>query len=267
MPGLEKHSGMEFVRLMMVGGSGAGKTGALTSLVKAGYKLNIIDMDNGLDSLINHIKAECPDKLSSVTFQTFRNKYRSTPAGIKVRAPAKALENAVSAVGKWEDGSNPAEWGPDSILVIDSLTQLGRTALEWAEGMNPSYKDPRKWYGEAQAALENFISFITSASFRTNVIVNTHMEFIEEGNGMVKAYPSALGKALSPKIPRYFNTLLLLDKQGTGTNVKRRIRTVPTGLLDAKNPAPMRVLAEYPIETGLAAIFEQLLDKPKAKGN
>ena len=51
MPSLANHQSNEFTKLLIEGDSGSGKTGALASLVKAGYKLRILDMDNGLDAL------------------------------------------------------------------------------------------------------------------------------------------------------------------------------------------------------------------------
>ena len=51
MPSLSAHQSNDYVKLLLCGDSGSGKSGALASLVGAGYKLRILDMDNGLDSL------------------------------------------------------------------------------------------------------------------------------------------------------------------------------------------------------------------------
>ena len=53
MPALGQHQSSDIVKMLFIGPSGAGKTGALASLASAGYNLRILDMDNGLDVLAN----------------------------------------------------------------------------------------------------------------------------------------------------------------------------------------------------------------------
>lgn len=257
MTTLDQHQSGEFVKLLYVGVSGSGKTGSLVSLMPS-YDLRIIDMDNGLDALVNHARAECPNRLASVEFETLRDKYKATPAGPKVSGVPRAFVSAINLLDKWSDGSKPEEWGPEKVLVIDSLTALGKAAFEWAVAQNPTSRDPRQWYKGAQDVIDNVIATITSEIFRTNVIVCTHIDLVESEGGATKGYASSIGKALGPKLPRYFNTMLLAETSGFGKGVRRRIKTMPTAMLDLKNPAPMKIEAEYPLETGLAEIFKKL---------
>lgn len=248
------------IKLIFVGNSGAGKTGALTSLVKAGYNLRIIDLDNGLDALFNHVRDECPERLNSIQYQSFRDKMKMTNTGPRVAGSPVAYVNTLAALETWpDDDTDPSEWGEDTILVLDSLTNVGRAAFQWAKAMNPASKDPRQWYKTAQDLVEDLIANLTSPNFKTNVIVISHIE-LTEYNGISKGFVSAIGKALGPKIPRFFNTMLLSETSGAGKRVKRLIKTLPTGLIDLKNPAPMRIEAEYPVETGMAEIFKRLKD-------
>lgn len=260
MPSLTSFN-REFVKIMLVGHSGAGKTGALTSLAKAGYRLRILDLDAGLDALINHIEAECPEALDRVDFMAFRDTYKVGPAGPQVAGAPKAFVNAVRALDKWEDDSTPAEWGADTILVIDSLTNLGRAAFAWARQMNPASKEPRQWYMAAQSALEDVIATATGPEFKTNLIVMSHIDLRSMPDGTFQGFATSIGQALGPKLPRYFNTMIALEAKGQGKNVKRVLRTVPTATLTLKNPAPMKIEAEYPIETGLATVFSKLAGK------
>lgn len=257
MPSLADMSNSNYVKLIMVGNSGAGKTGALTSLVRAGYKLRIVDFDKGLDPLLAFSRKEKLD-LSSVQYQSFRDKIKMTQQGPKVDGAPTAYVNALRALEKWpDDESDPAEWGPDHILVIDSLTNAGRAAFQWARAMNPSAREPRQWYHAAQQVIEDLIANVTSDSFNTNVIVLSHIELVEVG-GITKGYVSAIGKALGPKLPRFFNTMLLLETKGSGSNAKRMIKTLPTAMLDLKNPAPFTIEAEYDISDGMEKIFNKL---------
>ena len=258
MPTLDNHQSAKFVKLLYVGSSGTGKTGSLVSLVKAGYKLRIIDLDNGLDALVNFCKMECPANLKNVQYETRRDKYKAGAMGPQVLPPAKALVECAKLLDKWTDESKPEEWGEDYILVIDSLTNLGKAAFEWAKAQNPTSKEPRQWYKGAQDVIDNVIATVTSDIFHANVIVCTHIDFSENDVGLVKAYASSIGRALGPKLPRYFNTMVLAETIGAGKNVRRVIKTMPTGQMDLKNPAPMRIEAEYPLGTGMATIFEKL---------
>lgn len=257
MPSLTDHQSSKFVKLFFIGNSGSGKTGALTSLVKAGYSLRILDLDNGLDALVNHVMAECKDKAANVSFETVRDDYVGSSTGPRIKGAPRAFVHAVQLLDKWTDGTSPKDWGEDTILVVDSLTELGRAAFAWARGMNPTAKEPRQWYKTAQDALEDVVAMLTSESFHTNVILISHIDFREEG-GLTKGFVSSVGKSLGPKLPRFVNTLLLADTTGTGANVKRKIKTLPTAMIDLKNPAPMKIGAEYDLGIGLAEVFKTL---------
>lgn len=246
------------IKLMLIGTSGAGKTGALTSLVKDGYQLRILDMDEGLDALIHHVNHECADKMGNIAYQSFRDVYKMGPTGPIVKGAPKAAINAINALDKWDDGTIPSEWGNEYIFVLDSLTLFGRAAFEWAKQQNPLAKEPRTWYGAAQNLLENTIASLTGPSFNANVIVISHIDIRTQPDGTVKGFASSIGEALGPKIPAYFNTLIISETSGSGTNIRRKLKTVPTNLVDAKNPASYKIDAEYPIETGLSSIFKAL---------
>ena len=252
MTSLSAHQSAKIVKCLYIGNSGVGKTGSMVSLVKAGYKLRVLDMDNGLDALRKFIQRECPEKIDAVQFETLRDKIVSTPTGPVVRAP-KAMVAATTLLNKWSDDTVPGEWGEDTILVLDSLTAMGRAAFEWAKGMNPSAKDPRQWYFAGQQAIENIIALLTSEAFGANVIVISHIAYVEMIEGNTRGFPTSLGSAQGNVIPRYFNTMI--SAESTDSGKKRIIRTVPTNFLDLKNPAPFTLGPVLPLESGLADLF------------
>jgi len=260
MTSLAEHQSSQFTKILYIGNSSTGKTGSLVSLVADGYKLRILDLDNGLDSLKAYVKKQCPDKLGNIDYETQRDSYKVANGQLVLNGPAKAFANSVKLLDKWSDESTPAEWGPDTIFVLDSLTRLGDAAFEWAKAMNPGAKDPRQWYGQAQAGVESVLSMLTDPRFATNVIVISHVKVSELPDGTVKGYVSAIGQALGATIPTYFNTLVLAESAGSGDNVKRKIKTVPTSLVDLKTPAPFAVPKDLPLETGLSTLFKTLKD-------
>ena len=127
----------------------------------------------------------------------------------------------------------PSSWGPECILVIDSLTFLSDAAYNWAEGLNPNAKDRRQVYGMAQDAVEKILALLQSNNFETNVIVISHVRYIDNPDGTRKGYPTAVGQALSPRIPTYFNSVALCQTSAGG---KRTIQTTATAMIDLKNP-------------------------------
>jgi hypothetical protein len=253
------HQSADFVKILYVGTSGTGKTGSLVSLVEAGYNLRILDMDNGLDALIMYIKHRCPERIDQVDFITLRDKMKADPlkAAIVSGSP-KAYTDAIKYMTRWDDNTIPAEWGPDTIFVLDSLTLFGRAAKNWAEGMNPGSKDPRQWFYAAQESMIRVVDMLTSEAFRTNVIVITHVDLVEQPDGTLKGFASALGKAMGSKLPTVFNTMVLAESKGSGDNIRRTITTAPTSIIDLKNPKPYDIPKSLPLDTGMATIFEKL---------
>lgn len=252
MPSLDQHASSEFSKLIYIGDSGTGKTGSLTSLVAAGYYLRVLDLDNGLDALVHFAREQCPENLTNVEYETIRDKYVGSRGGPICRAP-KAFTEALDVLTKWSEIEDP-----NSIVVIDSGSAFGRAGFEWAKGMNPATKDPRQWYFAAQQAFENTIAMLTSEAFKHNVIFISHVNYKEVTEGVTKGHVNAIGSALGPIIPRYFNTMILAETTGAGKNTRRRIKSMPTGIIDLKNPTPGKIENELPLETGMAEIFRKL---------
>ena len=271
MPTLEKHQSNEYTKLLCLGDSGSGKTGGLAPLVNAGYHLRILDMDNGLESLKQQVLRLCPEKIANVEYRTLRDKRKASPSGPIIDGSPKAFIEAIRMLDRWRyvDGGNeidlgvPAEWGPDVILIIDSLTFLSDAAYDWREPLTPKGKegkyDQRAVYKDAQDAIESVLALVTSEAFRTNVIVTSHVKYVDNPDGTKKGYPTAVGSALSPQIPRYFNTVALFQTKAGG---KRALHTAATAMIDLKNPKPFAIEKEYPIETGMADVFAALRSPP-----
>jgi len=259
MPKASDHTKSPLVKMLLIGNSGAGKTGALAPLVAAGYKIKILDFDNGLDALFALVRQIDPKLLDNIEYESFRDRIKMSQQGPSVVGAPRAYVSALKALEKWPvDDSSPDEWGQDTILVIDSLTNAGLAAFRWAQGMNPTAKEQRQWFFQAQNVIQDLIANVTDESFRTNVIVISHIELVDTAMGL-KGYVSAIGKALGPKLPRFFNTMVLSETTGSGKNVRRKLKTLPTAMIDVKTGAPGKVADEYDVvDGGLAKLFEDL---------
>lgn len=259
MPTLAKHQSGDFTKLLLMGDSKSGKTGACASLVK-NYNLRILDFDNGLDALAQIVKRDSADRLPTVEFRTLRDRLKSSPLGTVTDGNATAFVEALRMLDNWKyDGTDlgaPSQWGPDAILVLDSLTFMSDAAWRFREPLVPRSRDGkydiRAVYKDAQDAIESVLALLTSESFRTNVIVISHVRYVDNPDGTKKGYPTAVGAALSPQIPRYFNSVALAQ---TGPGGKRQIQTAATAMIDLANPASFKMLPTLPIETGLAEFF------------
>src|SRR6516162_11072876 len=131
MPSLAQHQSNDYTKLLLIGHSKAGKTGAMAPLVPD-FNLRILDMDNGLDPLKAFVQKDYPDRLKSVEYRTLRDTYKMTPLGPECTRPT-AFNDAMKMLTHWKyddvDLGAPAEWGSDCILALDSLTFLGTAAF------------------------------------------------------------------------------------------------------------------------------------------
>ena len=270
MPSLTSLKKATLVKCLYMGDPGAGKTGSLTSLVKAGYKLRIYDFDNLLGSLIQYVMKECPDKADNVVAQTFTDKMKGvdtpmmmTGAAMKVMpftdGTPKAFSNALKQLTHWktpeEDLGSPSTWGQDTIVVIDTLTTMSSAAFRYVQAMNPAAKEPQSYYFAAQQLLVNVLSLLASDSFGTNVLVLAHVDYTENHLNIQKGFPRSMGRALNSQIGAFFNCVLLAESTGS----RRQIRTNSNGIVDLKNPVAFKVPDTLPLESGLATFFEAIL--------
>lgn len=269
MPSIRQHHSSQTTKVLLLGESGAGKSGAICSLADAGYKVRILDLDNGIDVVKNLLVGPKsrykPDSADRVTFRTLTDPMRVV-GGVLVPKSATVWQRTIKMLEHWktedEDLGPIVSWGPEDVLVIDSLTFLGMAAMNFVLTMNGRLGQQTQqsdWY-QAQQRVEQFLQAIYDENVKCNVIMTAHLRKTEEENQPPRATVHSLGKALTPVIGRYFNNTLLVQTSGTGASEKKKIITRSTNLIELKNTAPLNVKPEYPIETGLAEFFRDVRD-------
>lgn len=272
MPSLGNHTSQGVTKMILIGDAKSGKTGSLASLVKVGYKLRILDYDNLLDSLRYQIEHLCPEKINNVEYRPLRDKRKHSPMGAIIDGAPRAFSDGLKMLDHWKykeaDGTEvdlgkPKEWGPDTILVIDSLSRFCDAAYDFAEPLVPAgqsgQKDDRAIYGFAQDSVENVLSMLSAEWFNTNVIIIAHIVYQDTPEGGKKGYPQGVGQKLSPKIPQFFPTVAMFTNKGG----KRVLQTNSSPLIDLANPAPFKMAKELPIENGMADFFGTLRPHPE----
>ena len=289
MTSLADHQSSSTTKMLFLGDSGTGKTGALASLVVAGYNLKILDFDNGLDIIVGVLRAKAAGDqallakwLGQVQYQTLTDRMKAVNNRLQP-IQATAWQNGVNHLTKWPDGGSLESWSSNDIAVVDSLTFAGKAAMRFIQQLNgrlavaPQIQD----YWDAQRLCESLCATLFDDAIKCNVIVLSHIREVgkseqkvvtdNKGNqkvvtvteeGSKKGYAeTGTGNALSPTIGRYFNAVLMAHIVGSGQSVRREIITQPVENIGLKNPAPGFVKRVYPLDTGLAEYFAAVRSK------
>lgn len=270
-------------RILMVGYPGSGKTGALCALANAGYKLRILCFDKlaNMQPLFRFTK---PEFLPNIDIALFEDKLKSGSQYVALDGKPTAFEDALKMMMHWKyteaDGTEvdlgrSADWGPDTIVVLDSLTAMGnaayRRAMALANRTPQNFRDSD--YGMAMKEQEAFIEILTSSANKFHLVVLAHLKLvgpkdIRKGDDDLTAslkekiadivptryYPSALGSALPPLIGQHFSCQVLVKATTKGSRTQRIISVLPGEDIDAKVPA-LNMPPTLPQETGLLDVL------------
>lgn len=269
-------------RGMLVGYPGAGKTGALACLLNAGFKLRVLDFDGNLEPLL---KWADPAKLDNLDAIHFEDQTRIGSGFLEPVGIPQAFANALRAMDQWKypgpdgvevDLGASKDWGPDTIVVLDSTRTMGDAAFRRAMKMlnkTPMNTTDRVW-GLAMSEQAAFLNKLGSSSNRFHVIILSHLKMVgpkdvRSGDsdltttikGQVadligtRLYPWVLGWQLPQTIAGDFSTVLEVASTVKAGQVKRVIRWQPRQELDLKLPANMGDVKELDIKDGLLHIF------------
>lgn len=267
MPNLSDFQKGAAIKTLVIGDSGTGKTGALASLAIAGYKLRILDYDAGLAPLVQYVKGHKDvltglPAIDNIKYETLQDPLKSVGGVILPSGQPTAFQKGLALLDKWappdasENLGSPSTWGLDTILVVDTLTFMSAACMRRAQalvgrsGKTPEIQD----WGAAMSQIEDLLTILYSQTIKCHVIVNSHITYIEIGEGMNKGYPNTLGNKLPPKVGRWFNYILQVKSVGSGASAKRYIYTQPEGMIDVKCPIP-GLATKLSLESGLAEFF------------
>lgn len=262
MPSLDQIASGGPVKLLIVGDSGNGKTGGLASLVDAGYKLRILDFEEGIAPLAGFVKDK--EKLKNVSVHQLKDQFRIAGNQIAIKK-APAFQTGMGLLNDWKepDGATlgPIQsWGLDTIFVLDTLGSFSRSSLNMVLQANAKLTgNPEiQHYGTAMDNVEKSLDMLTNKELvPCHVVVIAHLAYVEEKDSKgqpypAKAFPETIGAKLNPKVARKFNNMIALQRTGN----QREYRTKTAGLVSCKTA--VQIAEKYPLETGLAEIFRDL---------
>lgn len=269
------------LRLLLIGDSGTGKTGALLPLLD-NYHLRIADFDNGCDFL--RLNAT-PKQLQNLSIRTFTDSFSNSRLSGLTLNPPTCISRFAEALDKWDDSAGPIKtWDSKTILVIDSLTFLGRAMARQFQQINRIAIDKPiepKQFGSIQAMIFSLMDQILDDAKQCNYIVITHIDYrdyetgtyspvgmMEQGDKAdqvpksqveARGVPTVFGAKLGPQIGRYFNFMLRARIEPVGTMKPRRIiQTAPDHSIDLKCPIlSIENNGPLPLSTGLSTLFDE----------
>ncbi len=230
-------------KVLICGNSGSGKTTLLASLANAGYRVHVIDLDQGLDILSSYLTPEGAKNLFYVSMD---------------KDDKTTVDRALALTHHWktpeEDHGLVSKWGEKDVLVLDTLSFYANACLAIEKTENGELKDERQFFKKAGPKFDNMVTQIYSSRVPCNVVVNTHLRVQETETGaVVGMFPAALGKAYSRTIGQYFNNVWRLDVKHNGDRV---LKTKSDNLMALKCSAPKLMKIEE--EPDLAKMFEKV---------
>ena len=279
MPTFEQYAQSQNTKLLLLGHSGAGKTGSMVALAAAGYNVRIADLDKGVEILKDfalnptsiyrqpkpglwdaELASTTPKRLSFVPISdtTVLN-----DKGVPV-SKGDSWTKLAALLNEWKDGDQNyghiSSWTHKDVLVIDGLSRVADAAFNHQLAMNSRLgKRPEQSdFLFAQQALKNLLAMLYSDEIRCNIVMICHIIGVEIQGEPVRGFPQTVGRAFSPQVGQYFNHALLAKSSGQGAAVKRTISTQTSGFVQLKTSAPLRVKPEYDLATGMAEYFADI---------
>ena len=250
-------------KILLEGSSGSGKTHSLGTLVDWAARQSppldvfVLFTENGLETLQGYWtdrKLEVPKNLHWHVIRTPALSLASLIDGAKkvgdltYEALTKSVDYDRGKNNPWEKilrvltdfpddrtgqkFGNIGDWGPERILVNDSLSETAVACMRMVIGNKPTASQPD--YGVSQTNLLNWIRYMTQ-SFRGTFVMTAHVQRqVNEITGATQLMTKSIGKALADDLPPLFSETIYCLREGTNwywdtaaPNVDTKTRYLP----------------------------------------
>ena len=204
-------------RILIYGAPKSGKT-QLAAELSSKYKLIWFDLENGYATLLKLPAASqerieiisLPDsKTFPIAIETMLKVVSGNPVDIceqhgKVSCPLCKKDNLPTAHVEL------AKVGQDTVVVVDSLTQLTNSAIAFITKDQPEdYKMDYSDWIYLKAVVEKFLSQIQQAKY--NIVCISHEEEVEMEDGRKKIVPVCGSSKSSRNTAKYFDHVVYCD--------------------------------------------------------
>lgn len=215
---------------MLLGESGTGKTHSIRTLVDAGLEVFVLFTEPGMEVLADvpkeklhwhYVPPAAPDFASMIASATKINTMSFDALTKLPDIDKRKFTEFIDVLTSLSDfqcdrtglkyGSVDS-WGPDRVLVMDSLSGLNIAAMNLVAGSKPV-----KSMGDWQVAVDNLERLLMKlcVDTRCHFVLTAHLEReTDEVTGGTTLVSSTLGRKLGPKLPRFFSDVIHVKRQG-----------------------------------------------------
>jgi hypothetical protein len=248
-------------KVLLEGPSGTGKTYAIGTLVdwaaKHDQQVFVLFTENGLETLkgywtdrgqkipenlhwhVSRVPAMDLATLISAADNAGKLTYEAlTQMRDQDRGQNNPWHKIITTLADFPDDrtgerfGNIGTWGPERILVNDSLSENANACLRMQTGKKPvaSQQD----YMVAQNNLLNWVRYMTQ-TFRGTFVLTAHVQrLFNEVTGTTQLMTKAVGKAIADDIPVLFSEVIYTVREANkwtwetaATNVDTKVRYLP----------------------------------------
>jgi AAA domain len=223
---LDNYDDIKRTKVLIYGPPKSGKTAKVGQLAAAGFTLHWCDLESGIKTLLNpailapefrkNVKVmNFPDHLDyPVAIDAMRSLLKG---GVKkfcyMHGISMCPECAKNAGRKWAEPFDIAKMGDKDVLVIDSATQLGSSALakviRKARTNDPEYKETWEDYRQQGMYLNEVFGKIQVLN--VNVVVISHEIDVEKDEKKEKIVPLGGTRNYSKTVAKYFDEVIYME--------------------------------------------------------
>ena len=274
----EHLSSLPGVNVLLMGPAGTGKTHSIGTLVDTGLEVFYLALEPGLESLLGYYRdngKEIPANLhwhflkppkagfGELLDSATKINQLSLESLAKMSDPNRSKHNGfitlLNALNNFTDDRTGESFGPvdswdtNRVLVIDSLSGLGRAAMSLVIGGKP-VRNQSDW-GIAQGQVFGLLQKLCEAC-SCHVVILAHVEReTDQVLGGIKLMVQTLGKALAPQLPPLFSDIILSVREGAKWT------------WDTANSQADLKTRNLPIKAGLPPDFAPIIAKWRARGS
>lgn len=230
-------------KILLIGPSGTGKTRSLATFADWAAKqspprpVRVLFTENSTETFLGywrdqgkeippnvawHVSAVKPMPFASLLDASKKVGMLNYKAITELVDPNRAANNPylkiMEILASFEDQrtgqklGNIDSWGPEVILMIDSLSELANACMKMVIGNKPTASPSD--YGVAQNNLLNFLRYITQG-FPPTLVMTAHVQRqVDEVSGQTKLMTKAIGKAMGDDIPQLFSETIGTVREG-----------------------------------------------------
>lgn len=257
--------------VLLAGATGSGKTHSIRTLLDLGLEVFVVFSEPGQEVLGDipperglHWHYIAPAKASFADLIDSAKKINTLNYDALAKLPAinkqkyNQFIELLSTLNNFkcdrtgEAFGDVSTWGPERVLVIDSLSGLNIMAMDLVVGSKPT-KSMSDW-GVAQDNLERLVQKLC-VDTQCHFIMTAHLEKEhDEVTGRTTLMVSTLGRKLAPRMPRFFSDVVMAKREGDKFSWSTAEMNAD---LKARN---------LPIATNLEPGFEQILRVWESRG-